>query len=119
MAPISASAAGQVARASAPMKAIDIETSSNRAVGIGGTVIGGPDAAMRQVLEHVELGHDADRTLAARRDHGRRAIGQQPERLVEARRDVDERERPVHHLADRPLDDRAGHGRPGREGPSP
>ena len=61
---------------------------------------------MGQVLEQVELGHDADRPPAARGDDGRGVARQQREGLVEGGVDVDERQRPVHHLADRPLDDR-------------
>jgi hypothetical protein len=44
--------------------------------------------------------------LAADRDEGGRPVGQQRERLVERRGwRVDERQRRLHHLADRPLDD--------------
>ena len=56
------------------MKRIDIETSSNRSVGIGGTVIAGRRRrAVGQVLEQVELGDDPDRAVAAGRDDRRRA----------------------------------------------
>ena len=48
---------------------------------------------MRQVLEEVELGDDAGRAIAARRDHGRGVTGQQRERLVEARVEGDQRQR--------------------------
>src|SRR5262245_58147822 len=61
--------------------------------------------AMGEVLEEIELRHDARRLLAADRDDGRRADAQQGEGVVERGRRIDERERRVHHLADGPLHD--------------
>src|SRR5436190_17739675 len=106
---ISASAAARSRATRCCMNASDIETSSKRGVRIGGTDTRSAPAvrAVGQVLEQVELRHDADRTPGTRRDDGRRATGcQQPERVVEGIAQVHKRERPVHHPADRPVDGR-------------
>ena len=91
------------------MKRSDIETSSKRGVRIGGTAVASATAArsVGQVFEDVELGHDTDGAPRPGRDHrGGVARGQQRERLVEAGRQVDQRKRPIHHLADGPVDRR-------------
>ena len=59
-----------------------------------------------EVLEQVELGHDAAGPPAPDREERRGAVGQQRERLVERSRRRRRRQRPVHDLADGPLDDR-------------
>src|SRR5690349_5146959 len=92
LAPITASAPSRSRAWSLRMKSSDIETSSNRAVRIGGTVTVGPllcgwwsgvtGRAVREVLQDIELGDDPDRTIAAGRDHGGRAVRQHDERLV-------------------------------------
>jgi hypothetical protein len=94
------------------MNASDIETSSKRAVLIDGTVAAAlvtSAAAMGpvgEVFEDVQLGHDPDGAFALRGDVRRRAARQQCERPIEAGRDIHVWQRPIHHLADRPVDDR-------------
>src|SRR5437899_984756 len=85
LAPISASAAPRSRATRWCMNGSDIDTSSKRGVGIGGTVIGSASTvrAMGEVLEQVELRQDADRAPGTRRDDRRCAAGgQQDERVV-------------------------------------
>src|SRR5258706_4431831 len=80
-----------------------IGAEARRTVGPGARSARG---AMRQVLEQVELGDNASGLLTADRHERGRSAAEQGERLVERRRRVDERQWPLHDLADRTLDDR-------------
>ena len=59
---------------------------------------------MRQELEQVQLGDHPGRAVCARDQEGRVSARQDGEGGVERGIDVDGRERPVHDLADGPLD---------------
>src|SRR5881396_489519 len=108
----------------ARMNGIVIDTSSRRAARIvstgrstsrsAGVAAAGPEArsvgtraAMGEVLEEVQLRHDARGPARDDGDNRGRATGKQAEGIVERRPEVDGRERRIHHLADGPLD----HGR--------
>src|SRR6478609_3904448 len=60
---------------------------------------------MREIFEDVGAGDDTDRAIATDRDDRRGIAGQEREGLVEARVEGDQRQWPVHHLANGPLDD--------------
>src|SRR6266550_185731 len=108
----------------ARMNVTVIDTSSSRDVRIvstGGSTsrptdvaAGRPDArsvgtraAMGEVLEQVQLRHDARGPAGGDGDRRGGATGEQAEGIVERRPEIDGREWRVHHLADGPLD----HGR--------